>query len=325
MRLGYIFPGQGVQYVGMGHDFYENFEIARNLFHKANEILGFDIMRLCFFGPIEELTRTENCQPAVFLVSIVALKCLEEYFQMHLGSDYKPILNPLAAAGLSLGEYAALVATASISFEDGLRLVRKRGELMEEAARNNPGAMTSIIGLELPQVEEIAKASGVEIANINSPGQIVVAGKLEGIECVEKLAQKKGAKRVIRLNVSGAFHSSLMNSASKRMMIYLQDVKISPPRYNMISNVNAFFARSSQEVKANLVNQLNHTTLWQDTVEVMVDLGITTFLELGPGKTLKGLLRRIDPTLVVYNIETTVDIKNFYQEYLLEAENGGYS
>jgi [acyl-carrier-protein] S-malonyltransferase len=322
MRLGYIFPGQGVQYVGMGHDLYENFEIAKQLFQKANEVLKFDITRLCFFGPIEELIKTENCQPAIFLVSVIALKCLEEYFKDRLKQGYKNWLNPYAASGLSLGEYAALVATESISFEDGLKLVRERGQLMEESARENKGAMTSIIGLKLAQVEDLARNTGVEIANINSPGQIVVSGRLDAIERAEKLAKEKGVKKVIRLNVAGAFHSSLMDSASKKLMVYLQDLRFSLPKFNLISNVNAFFARSAQEIKANLVNQLNHATLWEDTVHVMVDSGITTFLELGPGKTLKGLLRRIDPMLLVYNIETSVDIKNFYQELVVEEENG---
>jgi len=318
MRLAYIFPGQGTQYVGMGHDLYENFEIARELFHKANEILKFDIMRLCFFGPSEELTRTRNCQPAVFLVSTVALKCLEEYFRTQMGNLYYQELTPVVSAGLSLGEYAALVAADAISFEDALELVRRRGEFMEEACNENPGTMSAIIGLGKEVVEEICEESKAEIANVNSPEQIVIAGRVFCVQKAEKLAGDKGAKRVIRLNVSGAFHSSLMEPAAKKLMYYLNDINIRRPKFTVVSNVNAYFSFLPQEIKANLVNQINHPTLWVECVKTMVDLGVTAFLEIGPGKTLRGLLRKIDSNLVVFNIETTGDIRSFYEELMLE-------
>ncbi|HDM08607.1 MAG: [acyl-carrier-protein] S-malonyltransferase [Candidatus Omnitrophota bacterium] len=318
MRLAYIFPGQGTQYVGMGHDLYENFEIARELFHKANEILKFDIMRLCFFGPSEELTRTRNCQPAVFLVSTVALKCLEEYFRTQMGNLYYQELTPVVSAGLSLGEYAALVAADAISFEDALELVRRRGEFMEEACNENPGTMSAIIGLGKEVVEEICEESKAEIANVNSPEQIVIAGRVSCVQKAEELAGDKGAKRVIRLNVSGAFHSSLMEPAAKKLMYYLNDINIRRPKFTVVSNVNAYFSFLPQEIKANLVNQINHPTLWVECVKTMVDLGVTAFLEIGPGKTLRGLLRKIDPNLVVFNIETTGDIRSFYEELMLE-------
>ncbi|MCD6079835.1 MAG: [acyl-carrier-protein] S-malonyltransferase [Candidatus Omnitrophica bacterium 4484_49] len=318
MRLAYIFPGQGTQYVGMGHDLYENFEIARELFHKANEILKFDIMRLCFFGPPEELTRTRNCQPAVFLVSTVALKCLEEYFRTQMGNLYYQELTPVVSAGLSLGEYAALVAADAISFEDALELVRRRGEFMEEACNENPGTMSAIIGLGKEVVEEICEESKAEIANVNSPEQIVIAGRVSCVQKAEELARDKGAKRVIRLNVSGAFHSSLMEPAAKKLMYYLNDINIRRPKFTVVSNVNAYFSFLPQEIKANLVNQINHPTLWVECVKTMVDLGVTAFLEIGPGKTLRGLLRKIDPNLVVFNIETTGDIRSFYEELMLE-------
>jgi len=318
MRLAYIFPGQGTQYVGMGHDLYENFEIARELFHKANEILKFDIMRLCFFGPPEELTRTRNCQPAVFLVSTVALKCLEEYFRTQMGNLYYQELTPAVSAGLSLGEYAALVAADAISFEDALELVRRRGEFMEEACNENPGTMSAIIGLGKEVVEEICEESKAEIANVNSPEQIVIAGRVSCVQKAEELARDKGAKKVIRLNVSGAFHSSLMEPAAKKLMYYLNDINIRRPKFTVVSNVNAYFSFLPQEIKANLVNQINHTTLWVECVKTMVDLGVTAFLEIGPGKTLRGLLRKIDSNLVVFNIETTGDIRSFYEELMLE-------
>jgi len=323
MRLGYIFPGQGTQYVGMGHDLYQNFEIACEMFHKANEILKFDIMRLCFFGPPEELTRTRNCQPAVFLISMVALRCLEEYFRSRVGRSYSQILKPVVSCGLSLGEYSALVAAGAISFEEALILVRKRGEFMEEACNENPGTMSAIIGMERKKIEEICKESGAEIANINSPDQIVIAGRIENVEKAEELAKVNEAKKVVRLNVAGAFHSSLMEPAAKKLMYYLNDVNIKRPKFTVISNVNAYFSFLPQEIKANLINQITHTTYWVDCVETMIDLGVTAFLEIGPGKTLRGLIRKIDPNIEVFNIETTADIKSFYEELMLEEVPNG--
>jgi [acyl-carrier-protein] S-malonyltransferase len=280
-------------------------------------------MRLCFFGPASELLRTENAQPAIFLVSVIALKCLEEYFREQLKEEFEQVLKPLASAGLSLGEYAALVAADAISFEDALLVVRRRGELMEESARTNPGAMSAIVGLEMEAVEKISVQTGVEVANVNSVEQIVIAGKLDALQRAEKLAQEAGARRVVRLNVSGAFHSSLMDPAAKKLMVYLKDVVINRPKFSVISNVNAYFSFLPQEIRANLVNQVNHRTLWVECVRTIVDLGATSFLEIGPGKTLKGILRRIDPTLPVYNIETYADIRYFYEELMLEEVKDG--
>jgi len=316
MRLAYVFPGQGTQFIGMGHDLYENFDIAREMFHKANEVLKFDIMRLCFFGPAEELVKTENCQPAVFLVSIITLKCLEKFFADKIGSGAQPVLNPAVTGGLSLGEYASLVAAEAISFKDALMLVRRRGEFMEEAAKLNKGAMSAVIGMDREILDKICRESGAELANINSLDQIVIAGGVNAVEKAGTLAREEGARRVIRLNVSGAFHSSLMDSAAKKLMLYLNDVTVSKPGFPVLSNVNAYFSSLSQEIKANLVNQVNHTTLWLECMKMMVDLGVTTFLEIGPGKTLKGLLRKIDPNLIVYNIETSQDIEYFYNELI---------
>ncbi len=315
MNLGYIFPGQGSQYIGMGHDLYEHFDLAKEMFHQANDILGFDIMRLCFFGPTEELTETKNCQPAVFLVSIVALRCLEEYFS---AKDSKDLIKPAITGGLSLGEYASLVAASSISFKDGLLLTKRRGEFMEEASKDNEGEMSAVIGLDRNSLEEIAKSAGAEIANINSPNQIVIAGSPEAIKRAETMALDKGARRVMRLNVSGAFHSSLMEPAARKLMLYLNDLEVLKPEITVLSNVSAYYSFFPQEIKANLVNQVNHTTLWLDCVKTMVDSGTTSFLEIGCGNTLKGLLRKIDPNLIVYNIENYNDIENLYQDLILE-------
>ncbi|MDP8234325.1 MAG: ACP S-malonyltransferase [Candidatus Saelkia tenebricola] len=318
MRLAYLFPGQGTQFIGMGHDLYENFDIAKEMFHKANEILKFDIMRLCFFGPREELTETKNCQPAVFLVSMITLRCLEKFFAEKLNSQNQNILKPVVTGGLSLGEYASLVAAGAISFEDALMLVRRRGEYMEEATKLNPGIMSAIIGMEKESVIKICKESGAEIANVNSPEQIVISGEAGSVEKAENLARSEGARRVMRLNVSGAFHSSLMTQAAKKLMVYLNDVTVNKTEFTVLSNVNAYFSSLPQEIKANLVNQVNNSTLWLDCIRTMVDLGVTSFLEIGPGKTLKGLLRKIDSNLIVHNIETSQDIENFYNELIIE-------
>ncbi|MDP8216988.1 MAG: ACP S-malonyltransferase [Candidatus Kaelpia imicola] len=322
MKLGYIFPGQGSQYIGMGHDLYEHFDLAKEMFHEANNMLGFDIMRLCFFGPIEELTKTKNCQPAVFLVSVVTLRCLEEYF---FTKESGGLIKPAITAGLSLGEYASLVAASSISFEDGLLLTRRRGEFMEEASKENEGQMSAIIGLDRDILEEIAGNTGAEIANINSPNQIVIAGSPGVIKKAETMALDRGAKRVMRLNVSGAFHSSLMEPAARKLMLYLKDLTVLKPEITVLSNVNAYYSFFPQEIKANLINQVNRTTLWLDCVKVMIDSGLTSFLEIGCGKRLKGLLRKIDPNLIVYNIENYNDIENLYQELILEEVNHGYA
>ncbi len=318
MKVAYIFPGQGTQYIGMGHDLYENFDIAKEMFHKANEVLKFDIMRLCFFGPSEELTKTENCQVAIFLVSAVASRCMDFFLKEQFKGEYEHALKPAVTAGLSLGEYASLVAAEAIAFEDALMLVRKRGEFMEEATKTNIGVMSAIIGIGRDILDEICAESAVEIANINTLDQIVIAGRIDAIKKAESLALEKGARKAMRLNVSGAFHSSLMDSAAKKLMLYLNDVTVSRPKFTVVSNVNAYFSFLPQEIKANLVNQVNHTTLWVECVKTMVDIGITTFLEIGPGKTLKGILRKIDSNLRVFNIETFSDIKYFYDELILE-------
>lgn len=302
MSTAYIFPGQGAQYVGMGKDLYDKFERARHIFETANKILGFDIAKLCFEGPKEELIKTEVSQPAILTTSIAALEALKENRMRSQAS---------AAAGLSLGEYSALVAAESISFEDAVLLVRRRGEFMEEASRANPGKMASIIGLDKAAVEEICKDSNVEIANLNCPGQIVISGKVADIDRAMTLAKEKGAKRCIVLDVSGPFHSSLMADAGRKLSAVLDKIKISAPKIPVVANVSADCPKSPDDIKRSLVEQVAHTTRWHDSILQMKKLGINTFLEIGPGDTLKGLLRRIDAGLAVYNICKEQDIAAF--------------
>lgn len=291
--VAYIFPGQGVQYVGMAKDLYNSHEIAKQTIDRADEVLGFSLSKLMFEGPAEELTQTKNCQVAIMVASIAALR-------VHLIQVTE--FTPECALGLSLGEYSALVAAESILFSDAVRLVRKRGEYMHEAAEKNPGAMISVIGLDRKAAEEVAAESGAEVANLNSPGQVVLSGTKESIEKVSEIAKAKGAKRAIPLKVSGGFHSALMAEAGQRLAKDLENVAIISPKIPVISNVTANPTDDPEYIKQNLIDQVSTTTYWEDSILKISQKGIKTFLEIGPGTVLKGLLRRIDPSLTCHNI-----------------------
>ena len=297
-----IFPGQGAQFVGMGKDLYDNFPEAREVFDKANAILKFDLKKLCFEGPQDQLGATNNSQPAILAASIAALRVFQA------SEQYKQIV-PKFSLGLSLGEYTALVAAGSISFEDALVLVRKRGEFMEDASRKTPGKMACVIGMDTAGVETLCKGFGCEIANLNCPGQVVISGKTANVELFASLAKEKGAKRVLMLDVSGPFHSSLMTSARDRLKDYIDKIQISSPNLNFISNVDAKVQSDPAGIKENLISQVNSKTLWEESIKTVARAGINTFFEIGPGQVLKGLLKKIDPKLEVRNIGTTQDIK----------------
>ncbi len=307
LDLAYIFPGQGAQYVGMGEDLYHRYPQAKELFKRAAKILNFDLAGLCFQGPMEELTRTFNCQVAVFTVSIACLGALEAS---------QPAIKARYAAGLSLGEYTALVAAGVLSFEAGLKLVAIRAQSMEEAAHLNPGGMVSLIDLPIEAVEKICAKTKVEIANLNCPGQIVISGKSSALEQATEAALASGAKRAIPLKVGGAFHSSLMAPARAKLAQGLEGVEICPARIPVVSNVTAREENSAQEIKDNLIQQLISRTRWEDSVRFIASSGVKNFLEIGPGKILKGLLRKIDPDLEVDNIGTVQDLDKFREEYL---------
>ncbi|MEA3328553.1 MAG: ACP S-malonyltransferase [Candidatus Omnitrophota bacterium] len=299
VSLAYIFPGQGAQYVGMGKDLYQNSPAARGVFEKADQILGFNLTDLCFNGPLDKLSQTINAQPAVLAVNIAGLQALQLQNQT---------LKPKLVAGLSLGEYSALVAAKSLSIEDSLVLVRKRAQLMSEASLKNPGKMAAIIGLSEQKVEEICRLSGSQIANLNSPGQIVVSGTNLEIENVVKLAGEKGAKRTVILKIEGPYHCHLMDQAAEGLGQELAKVEIAKPRVPIVANVTGACEDSPQEIKSNLKEQLTCKTLWEKSIHLMISQGITNFVEIGPGKVLKGLLRRIDQDLKVYNVEKTEDL-----------------
>jgi len=298
-----MFPGQGAQYIGMGKDLYDNSPEAKAVFDSVEDILpGFDLKRLCFEGPIEKLTETANSQVAILVASIAALRVLEI-----VGNGLKPF--PTACAGLSLGEYSALVASRALEFPDALRLVRRRGELMEQAARNNPGAMASILGIAADDLKGVCEESGAEIANLNCPGQIVISGKKDAVQKAMALAEKKGAKKSILLNVSGPFHSSFMKEAAGEFRLELDKTRFSAPAVPVVSNVTADYEKTPEAIKENLVKQLYSPVRWEESIIKISREGCGTFFEIGPSKVLKGLLRRINPELTVYNIETTEDIK----------------
>lgn len=302
-NVAFLFPGQGAQYVGMGKDLYEKSLSAKEVFDKADNVLGFSISSICFDGSLEELTKTKYCQPALLTVSIAAWEAAKSELKTQ---DSK--LN--YAAGLSLGEYSALVAAGAITFEDALLLVKKRAEFMTEAAEKYPGKMLAVIGLEADIIESLCNDTDIEIANRNCPGQIVVTGNAEGVKKFLEKAQEKGAKRLIELEVSGAFHSRLMQEASLKLKTELEKVNFNPMPCAVVSNVTAKPFSSAQEMRQNLALQVKSPVLWEDSVRFIMAQGVRKFFEIGPGKTLKGILRKIDPGLEVVNIEKTEDVLN---------------
>ena len=308
--VAYIFPGQGSQYVGMGKDLYDAYEEAKEIFDKANQVLKFDLTKLCFEGPKEELTLTSNSQVAILVHSVAALKVLEK--------TRPEEFMPKFALGLSLGEYTALVASECITVEDGIKLVRKRGQFMQAASEKNPGKMASIIGLSIEEIEKLCKGFGCEIANLNCPGQVVISGSSSSVELTASMAKEKGAKRAIMLDVSGAFHSSLMMPAKEKLEKEISLVNFNSPKYPIISNVTAKPTQNPDEIKENLITQLTSKTLFEASIKHVASEGIKTYLEIGPGTVLKGLLKKIDKALEVKNFEKTQD---FAKEETPQATN----
>lgn len=298
--LAYIFPGQGSQYVGMGKDVVERFESARLIFARADEILGFPLSRICFEGPEDELRQTRNTQPAIFLHSMALVSVLGN-------------AKAAMAAGHSLGEYSALVYAGAISFEDGLRLVRLRGELMQKAGVELPGTMAAIVGLDPSAVETVCKeaeADGVvRPANFNSPGQIVISGSVPGVRKAMQLAKAAGAKLAKELPVSGAFHSPLMEPAREGLKSALETVTIRDAEFPVYANVSAAAVTNAADIRRLLFEQLTKPVRWEETVVNMVEGGASRFVEIGPGKVLQGLVKRIVPTVEAAGIDKATDIE----------------
>jgi len=311
MTFALLFPGQGAQSVGMGKELAAAFPAAKARFDEANSILGYSISKLCWEGPAEELTRTEHCQPALYVTSMAALAALETEFS----KGVRPLLGqrgltPSAAAGLSLGEYTALAAAGAFSFADGLKLVRLRGQAMEEAARTRPGTMASVLGLDLEQMQGVCAETGAQVANLNSPGQVVISGTAESVAAASAKAKEKGAKRVIPLEVGGAFHSRLMEPAGLRLRKALQTAVVQAPRYPVVSNVTGAYHEEAGKIRELLVRQLTEPVQWIACVRTMAQNGIKTYIEVGSGTVLKGLVRKIDPEAAVHSAGTPEEIRS---------------
>jgi len=306
-KTALVFAGQGAQAVGMGKDLAAAFPPAKAWFDRANATVGYDLASICFNGPEPELTKTENAQPGIFLVSWVAFQLLKEQ---------APSLKFDATAGLSLGEFTALTAAGAMSFEDGLRVVRRRGRFMQEACEATRGGMAAVIGLDETPTREVCAEAGVVLANLNCPGQLVISGETDKIARAVELAKAKGAKRAIPLPVAGAYHSPLMAGAQPKLQAELEKIKISAPSVPVISNVTALPQGTPTGISSRLVEQITSSVLWEKSMRYLLAHDFTRFIELGPGTALSGFMKRIDKNVQMLNVadvaslEATVKILN---------------
>lgn len=299
-KTALVFAGQGAQAVGMGKDLAEKYPAARAWFDLANKALGYDLASICFTGPEAELTKTENAQPGIFLVSWVAYELLRER---------APKLSFDATAGLSLGEFTALTAAGAMGFEEGLRIVRQRGLFMQEACEATQGGMAAVIGLDEAATREVCAAAGVELANLNCPGQIVISGTAEKITQACEMAREKGAKRAMPLPVAGAYHSALMAGARPKLASALSALALKPPAVPVISNVTAKPHGGVAEIQARLVEQVTSSVRWEESMRYLVAQGFTRFIELGPGKALSGFMKRIEPDAEMFNVSDVASLE----------------
>ncbi len=298
-KIAFLFPGQGSQYPGMGQEFYETFPEAKNIFSEAEEVLSFDLKKLCFRGPDQDLKKTINTQPAILTINWIATRILK-----------KNHIEPIVAAGHSLGEYSALLAAGVLDYPTTLKLVLRRAELMEEAAKTHDGVMAAVIGLSKEVVLSVCQnMEGIEAVNFNSPSQIVISGKKEVVKKASQKLKEKGAKRVIPLSVSGAFHTSLMEKAALEFSRQLDKIHFSNPTFPIIANVSGKEASTAKEIKKALRKQMDHPVLWEDSMRRLISSGIELFIEVGPGKVLQGLLRRIDRKANILGAQAPEDIE----------------
>jgi len=295
-KIAFVFPGQGAQKVGMGREMAERFPEAREVFDKADRTLGFSLSNLCWEGPEEELRKTVNTQPAILTTSVACLRMLE-----------REQIAPIMVAGHSVGEYAALVAAGVLTFEEALKLVRRRGELMQEAGNTAPGTMAAVIGMEYQVIREAcaqAEMTGVvEVANFNTPDQIVISGECDAVAKATEILKEKGARKIAPLNVSAAFHSSLMKSAAGQLAAEFDRYSFRNPRVPLVANISALALKDGISICSALKKQILGNVLWADSIKYMISSGVDTFIEVGPGKALSGMIRKIDRYVQVFNVE----------------------
>ena len=308
MGIAFVFPGQGAQKVGMARDFYDNSDVSRKIFELADENLDFDIKKVCF-EENREIDITEYTQAALLTACLSMYKELEKY-------DLKPDV----CAGLSLGEYAAMTVCGVMSFEDAVRAVRKRGKLMQEAVPYGIGSMAAVIGLENEIVEKVCNdIEGVEVANYNCPGQVVISGIEKSVKKASEQLTEEGARRVLPLNVSGPFHSSMLKDAGEKLGEFLDTIEINNPKIPYVTNVTAEYINENTQIKDLLKKQVCSSVKWQQSVENMIKNGIDTFIEIGPGRTITGFVKKIDSSVKLYNIQKFEDVEKVVRA--LEGEN----
>ncbi len=309
MKVAYIFPGQGSQWVGMGRDLYDSFDSAKTVFKQADEALGFPVSQLCFDGPDDELRQTINVQPAIVTVTIALLSAIHDT----RGDNGLP--SPAFIAGHSLGEYTALAAAEVLDLATTVYLTRERGRLMHQAGLKEPGGMVAVIGLDESLLTEVCAQTGALIANVNCPGQLVISGTKDSLAKATELAKARGAYRTIPLPVSGAFHTLLMQPAAYGLAEIIANISFAEPLIPIIANTTAQPITNAESVKEELLRQLCHSVQWQRTIEYMIDNGVSTFIEIGPGRILSGLVKRINKNVKTINIGDAEDIKNIKAIY----------
>jgi [acyl-carrier-protein] S-malonyltransferase len=297
-KIAFVFPGQGSQFVGMGKDLYDNFSEIRNLYEEANDAVGFSLSNLCFYGPEEQLRQTCNTQPALLATSIAILKSMQ-LMNVDVQADF--------AAGHSLGEYTAIVAAGGLTYQSAISLVHKRGQYMEQAAANGIGKMSAVLGIDRSILEKICNDisennSFVQLANMNCPGQIIISGHKEAVDKAGEMAKELGAKRVIALDVSGPFHSKLMQPAKEDLRYAIDGANFIDINIPIISNANAQAVTNAEYIKQLLLEQLTSAVLWEDSINYLINQGVDTFIEIGPGKVLSGLIKKIDRNSITHNV-----------------------